>query len=236
MELKGAAVVLTGGAKGLGAALARELASRGAQVLISDIDGADLSDLGIELDMPTMHCNVTDREQVVALGRAAMEEWGKIDLWLNNAGVWMPYTPAENTDFNKAHMLVEVNYFGLAYGMLEAVKHMRERGEGVICNTLSVRSLKGKALGAAYSASKFAAEGFTQAVRDEVKEGGIRVVGVYPYRIKTELFGENKHADYDQSIEPSDVARIILDNLAEGEPAERVEIWKPDDVRKVQTV
>ncbi|MHB1086690.1 MAG: SDR family NAD(P)-dependent oxidoreductase [Minisyncoccota bacterium] len=236
MELKDAKVVLTGGARGLGAALARELVAHGAHVLISDIDSTDLSDLGVELDMPTMHCNVTEREQVEALGRAAIEEWGKIDLWINNAGIWMPYSPAENIDFGRAHQLVEVNYFGLAYGMLEAVKHMRERKSGIILNTISVRALKGKALGAAYSASKFAAEGFTQAVRDEVKDSGIRVLGVYPYRIKTGLFGENKHADYEQSMDPADVAKIIVDNLREEEPAEHVEIWKSDDVRKKQTV
>src|SRR3989338_6608756 len=119
MELRGATCVLTGGARGLGAEIARGLTKRGAQILISDIDSTDLSDLGTELESPTMHCNVTDRDQVEALGRAAMDEWGKIDLWINNAGVWMPYVPAENIDFNKARMLVEVNYFGLAYGMLE---------------------------------------------------------------------------------------------------------------------
>lgn len=236
MKLKGAKVVLTGGARGLGAALARDLVERGAQVLISDIDSADLTDLGIELDMPTMHCNVTEREQVEALGRAAMDEWGGIDLWINNAGVWMPYVPAENIDFGRAHQLIEVNYFGVAYGMLEAVKHMRGKSKGIICNTLSVRSLKGKALGAAYSASKFAAEGFTQAVRDELKDTGIQIVGVYPYRIKTGLFGENKHEDYETSMEPADVAKIMLDNLASDEPAEHVEIWKADDVRKKQSV
>lgn len=230
MQLKDASVVLTGGARGLGAAIARELAQRGAQVLISDIDSTDLSDLGIELDMPTMHCNVTERDQVEALGRAAMEEWGKIDIWLNNAGVWTAYTPVENVDFNKAHQLIEVNYFGTAYGMVEAVKHMREKG-GIINNILSVRALKGKALGAVYSASKFAAEGFTQAVRDEVKDAAIKVVGVYPYRIKTGLFGEDKHDDYEQSMEPADVARIVVDNLAKEAPAEHVEIWKADDVR-----
>ena len=236
MELKNAAVVLTGGARGLGAALARELTHRGAHVLISDIDSTDLTDLGVELDSPTMHCNVTDREQVEALGRAAIDEWGAIDIWINNAGIWMPYAPAENIDFGRAHQLIEVNYFGLAYGMLEAIKHMRERKSGVILNTISVRALKGKALGAAYSASKFAAEGFTQSVRDEVKESDIRVIGVYPYRIKTGLFGENKHEDYDQSMEPADVAKIIVDNLAKREPAEHVEIWKADDVRTKQTV
>lgn len=231
MELKAAKVVLTGGARGLGAEIARALVSRGAQVLISDLDSVDLSDLGIELDMPTMHCNVTDRDQVEALGRAAMEEWGRIDLWINNAGVWTPYTPVENVDFNKAHQLVEVNYFGTAYGMVEAIKHMREQGSGIILNILSVRSLKGKALGAVYSASKFAAEGFTQAVRDEVKGTGISVIGVYPYRIKTNLFGDNKHDDYETSMEPSDVARIVIENLEQETPARHVEIWKADDVR-----
>lgn len=231
MELKDAKVVLTGGARGLGAEIARALVARGAQVLISDLDCVELSDLGIELDMPTMHCDVTDRDQVEALGRAAMEEWGRIDLWINNAGVWMPYSPVENVDFNKAHQLVEVNYFGTAYGMVEAIKHMREKGSGVILNILSVRSLKGKALGAAYSASKFAAEGFTQAVRDEVKDSGIKVVGVYPYRIKTTLFGENKHEDYATSMEPTDVANIVLDNVALESPAQHQEIWKADDVR-----
>lgn len=231
MELKDAKVVLTGGARGLGAEIARALVARGAQVLISDLDSVELSDLGIELDMATMHCDVTDRDQVEALGRAAMEEWGRIDFWINNAGVWTPYTPVENVDFNKAHQLIEVNYFGTAYGMVEAIKHMREKGSGIILNILSVRSLKGKALGAAYSASKFAAEGFTQAVRDEVKDTGIKVIGVYPYRIKTALFGDNKHDDYETSMEPQDVARIVLDNLAQEQPAEHQEIWKADDVR-----
>lgn len=236
MRFEEAKCVITGGARGLGAAIARDLVSRGAQVLISDIDSTDLSDLGVELDMPTMHCNVTEREQVVALGRAAMDEWGRIDLWINNAGVWTAYTPVENADFNKAHQLIEVNYFGLAYGMVEALKHMRGKKSGIIQNILSVRSLKGKALGSVYSASKFAAEGFTQAVRDEVRDSGVAVVGAYPYRIKTGLFGEDKHEDYEQSMEPADVAKILVDNLSKEEPAEHIEIWKSDDVRTKQVV
>lgn len=232
MELNKSVCVITGAARGLGAALSREFVARGAQVVLSDIDSADLSDLGVELDMPTMHCNVTDREQVQALGRAAIDEYGKIDIWLNNAGVWMPYAPVQNLDFNKVRQLMEVNYFGLAYGMTEAMKHMVVQKSGIIANILSVRALKGKALGAAYSASKFAAEGFTQAVRDELKNSGIRVIGFYPYRIKTTLFGEDKHEDYEQSMEPTDVARVIVDNLAENNPSEHMEIWSMGDIRK----
>ena len=234
MKINGASVVITGAARGLGAALARELVAHGAHVLLSDIDNTDLAELGSELASPTMHCDVTKREEVEALGRAAMEKFGKIDIWLNNAGVWIPYAPVAELDMSKAKQLVDVNYFGTAFGMLEAIRHMRDGG--LIVNILSVRSLKGKALGAAYSASKFAAEGFTQAVREELKDTGIRVVGVYPYRIKTTLFGENKHEDYATSMEPADVAKIIVDELATDEPAEHVEIWKVDDVRKIQKV
>lgn len=235
MKLNGASAVLTGAARGLGAELARELVVRGARVVLSDIDGSDLQDLAIELDMPSMHCNVTDREQVIALGRAAMDEFGKIDLWINNAGIWMPYVTAEEADMNRAHLLMEVNYFGLAYGMIEAMKHMRTSG-GIILNTLSVRSLKGKALGAAYSASKFAAEGFTQAVRDELKDTNVKVIGAYPYRMKTGLFGDDKHEDYDQSMEAKDVTKIMLDNLEKENPAERIEIWSDTDIRETEVV
>lgn len=231
MNLANKTVVITGAARGLGAEIARAVTSHGANMVLSDIDGIDLREIGNALGMPTLHCNVTDRDQVEALGRFAVDTFGAIDVWINNAGIWMPYMPAENIDFGKAHQLMEVNYFGLAYGMLEAVKHMRGRNEGTIVNILSVRSLKGKALGAAYSASKFAAEGFTQAVRDELKDTGIKVLGVYPYRMKTGLFGEHKHEDYASSMEPADVARIIVENLAKEQPAEHVEIWSADDVR-----
>ncbi len=236
MKLEGATCVLTGGARGLGAGLARELVSRGGRVLISDIDCTELQDLGIELDSPTMHCNVTDREQVEALGRAAMEEWGTIDLWINNAGIWLANASVEDTDFNQAQRLLDVNYFGMAYGMAEAVKHMRGKNSGVILNTLSVRSLKARALGGPYAASKFAAEGFTQAVREELRDTGIKVVGLYPYRMKTELFKGVTYKDYDSYMDPAEVAKIILDNIEEPEPAERVEVWALDDVRITKTV
>lgn len=231
MELQKASCVVTGAGRGLGEQLARELVARSAQVLLSDIERSEVQNVAAELGMQAMHCDVTDREQVENLARAAVAHAGGIDLWINNAGLWMQYLPAENTDFNKAHQLMEVNYFGLAYGMLEAIKHMRGKNAGIIANVLSVRALKGKALGASYSASKFAAEGFTQAVRDELADSGIAVVNVYPYRIKTGLFGEHKHEDYDTSMEPADVAKIIVENLSLENPPEHIEIWSPTDIR-----
>ncbi len=232
MDLKDKVVVITGAARGLGAQIARTLAARGARIVISDIDSPDLQDLAKELDATPVHCNVTDREQVMALGRAAIDAYGTIDIWINNAGIWTAYTPVDTVDFGRAHLLMEVNYFGLAYGMIEAINHMKPRGSGIILNILSVRALKGKALGAVYSASKFAAEGFTQAVRDELQDTGISVIGVYPYRMKTGLFGDDKHGDYETSMEPKDVAQIVVDNLTAENPSQHVEIWSASDIRK----
>jgi NAD(P)-dependent dehydrogenase (short-subunit alcohol dehydrogenase family) len=229
MQLQDRVCVITGAARGLGAAIVRDLHARGARVLVSDIEEATLEEMK-KLGVETMRCNVTDREQVVALGRAAIERFGRIDVWINNAGIWSPYVKALETDMNRAHLLMDVNYFGTAYGMLEALKHMEGR-EGIICNILSVRSLKGKSMAGAYCASKFAAEGFTQAVRDEMQDSEVRIIGIYPYRMKTELFGENKHADYDASMEPEHVAQIIVDNLAKDMPSDHVEIWSHSDIR-----
>ena len=231
MNLKTAVCVITGAGRGLGKSLAKELRNRGAKLMLGDIDMDNLRQVAKELGASALHCDVAKQRDVGMLAENAMELYGRIDIWINNAGIWMPYGLVEEIDFNRARALIEVNYFGLAYGTIAAVKRMRPVGSGCIVNIISVRALAGKAMAAGYSASKFAAEGFTQAVREELKGAGLRVIGIYPHRIKTELFGNNKHADYESSMNPDDVARVIIDNLATDNPSEHVQIWSHDDVR-----
>lgn len=232
MKLAGTSCVITGAARGLGAALAREARVCGMNAYLSDIDGKDLRELADELHMPAAHCDVTNHGEVRRLAQAARKKFGSVDVWINNAGVWMPYTSAETLDFARAHKLMEVNYFGLAHSTVEAMKIMRRQKRGIIVNILSVRALQGKALGAAYSASKFAAEGFTQAIRGELEGSGVSVINIYPYRIKTTLFGQNKHEDYATSMEPSDVARVVFKNLTGKKPSTHLEIWGMKDIRR----
>ena len=231
MQLTGAVCVITGGSRGLGKCLASELKKRGAKVVVGDLESDDMRSTLKELETPGLHCDVTEQAHVEALAQEAIKHYDRIDLWINNAGIWMPYGPVEELDFKRARALMEVNYFGLAHGTVEALKVMRAQGSGIVVNMISVRGLEGKGLAAGYSASKFAAEGFTQAVRFETAGSGVSIVGVYPYRMKTGLFGENKHADYDSSMEPQEVAEIIIENLAQEDPAEHVEIWGSDDIR-----
>lgn len=233
MKLDGKICVITGGGKGLGKHLAEACRARGAKVVIGDLQGPDLDATITQLQAEGIACDVTEKDEVEALARKALDTHGRIDIWINNAGIWMPYAPVVDINFARARALMEVNFFGLAHGTVEALKHIpsNEQG-GSIVNMISVRGLEGKALAAGYSASKFAAEGFTQAVRSEYADKKVNVIGVYPYRMKTELFGDNKHGDYDTSMEPAEVARTVLDNLEEECPAEHLEIWATDDIRK----
>jgi NAD(P)-dependent dehydrogenase (short-subunit alcohol dehydrogenase family) len=231
MQLKDAVCVVTGASRGLGKCLASDLKSRGAKVVVGDIESDDLRTTIAELEAPGLHCDVTEREHVEALANEALKHYGRLDVWINNAGIWMPYGPVTELDFVRARALMEVNFFGLAHGTVEALTVMKKSGKGVVVNMISVRGLEGKGLAAGYSASKFAAEGFTQAVRAECAGSDIHVVGVYPYRMKTGLFGDNKHADYESSMEPSEVARIVIDNIVLEDPAEHLEIWGDNDIR-----
>lgn len=233
MKLKNAVCVITGAGRGLGKCLAKELNNRGAKLVLSDLDSDDLRNVARELNASASHCDVTEERHVEKLAEEAMKKYGQIDIWINNAGIWMPYCKVEEIDFKRARALMEVNYFGLAHGTIAAIKRMRPVDNGIIINIISVRGLAGKPMAASYSASKFAAEGFTQAVRGELAGTNLQVIGIYPHRIKTELFDNNKHADYESSMEPSDVAHVIIENLAADNPAEHLEIWSNDDVRKI---
>lgn len=232
MKLQNAVCVITGGSRGLGKHMAALCKARGAKVVIGDLESDDLYTTTAQLDACGVRCDVTEQLQVEELANEAIQRYGKIDIWINNAGIWMPYASVAELDFKRTRALMEVNFFGLAHGTVEALKHVSKTG-GAIVNMISVRGLEGKAYAAGYSASKFAAEGFTQAVQHELWEADspVHVVGVYPYRMKTELFGDNKHADYESSMEPADVARIVIDNLEQTTPAYHVEIWSPNDIR-----
>lgn len=236
MNIQDSVTVITGGSQGLGAMLARDVARRGGRVIVADIHSESLHALAAEIGADAVECDVRDQDAVKKLAAEAIERYGRIDLWINNAGIWMPYMPAEEIDMTTARNMIDVNYFGVAHGTIEAKKQMKEQNSGIILNVLSVRALAGKERAAAYCASKFAAEGFTQSVRRELDGCDVRVVGAYPYRMKTKLFGADPHDDYADSMEPMDVARIILDEISLADPADHIEIWSPDDIRRISRV
>jgi 3-oxoacyl-[acyl-carrier protein] reductase len=218
MELKGAAVVITGASRGLGKELARAFVAAGSHAAISGKPGAELDAAAVELGCIAIPADVTDEAQVNSLAQHAIAQLGRIDVWVNNAGLWAPHAPIEQQDVARVREMVDVNFFGSFFGCRAAASAMRQQGSGAIVNIVSAAALAGKPDETGYSSSKFAVRGLTEALDEELAPAGIAVVGVYTDRMKTGLFGSEQPADYDSYLDPADVASRIVQNLQHPQP------------------
>lgn len=218
MNLTDAVVVITGAGKGLGRAIALAFKEEEAQLVVSShpSDGS-LSEVAQEIAGRPVIADVTKEIEVRRLAQATIEQFGRIDVWVNNAGIWIPHAPFEEVDFERVHELIEVNLFGTMYGSREALVQMKKQASGTIVNIISASGLEPHAFSAAYCASKYAASGFTKSLRQEVEEAGVTVIGVYPGRMKTALFDEVKPDDYETYLDPTTVAQAIVKNLMQEE-------------------
>ncbi|TSC91985.1 MAG: 3-oxoacyl-[acyl-carrier protein] reductase [Parcubacteria group bacterium Licking1014_17] len=185
----------------------------GAQVILSDFSVDQLNETAAKIGATPVAADVSKEQDIINLASAAVGKFDRIDVWINNAGIWMPHTPAEEMDLNKVRKMFDVNIFGTIYGSISAIKQMKHQGSGVIVNIISASALEGRPLSSGYCASKFAVSGFTKSIREELRQSGIKVIGIYPDKMKTGLFNENKPADYDSYLSPEYVANRIVVNL-----------------------
>lgn len=224
MELKNKVVIITGGTKGLGRSLALSLEKEGSFVVVCAKNEDRFIDLpntilGIKAD-------VTKEEDLNNLLKIVLDKFGKVDIWINNAGIWLPHLPIEEVDWKRAHDLIEVNLFGTVYGSKVALAQMRKQGLGIIINILSTSALEGKINETAYCSSKFAAMGFTKSLQKEVDGNNIKVIAIYPGRMKTDLFNECMPENYNECMSPEDVSSIIVENLKKEKPEQELIIQK----------
>lgn len=211
-------VVITGGGSGLGRALALEYKKRGDTVVIAGNNEEQLNDVAREAGLVAIRTDVTEEAEVHALKERVVHDYGRIDVWVNNAGIWTPHGPIETMNTVRMKALFSVNTFGLIYGSREALIQMRLQGEGTILNVISVSALSPRPQSAAYSATKWATRGFTEALRAECAGSGIRVAAVYPGRMDTALFqGTVSDAERATYLKPEAVARTVVDALNDSE-------------------
>jgi NAD(P)-dependent dehydrogenase (short-subunit alcohol dehydrogenase family) len=197
LELRDAAVLITGGSRGLGLILAREFGRQGARVAICARDAADLerasADLGARgTTAVALPCDVTDRGQVDAMVATASRELGTIDVLVNNAGVIQvgPVATMTVEDFEAA---MATNFWGAVYTTLAALPVMRAAGRGRIVNIGSIGGKISVPHLLPYSASKFALVGFSEGLRAELAPTGILVTTVCPGLMRT---GSPRNADF----------------------------------------
>ena len=185
-----------------------ELARRGARVAIGDLNGdeAEVAAAAIGGDALGLALDVTDRDAFERFLDAAIERLGALDVVVNNAGIMIVGALADARP-GAAAKVIDVNVSGVLYGMQLAIPRLRSGGQ--IVNVVSSSAWIAPPALATYAASKHAARGLTDAVRDEVRRAGIAVTGVYPGVVDTDLAVGTKAARGSKMISPTDVAEAI---------------------------
>lgn len=191
MRLAGKIALITGGARGMGAAHARAFVAEGASVAITDIRAEEGEKLAAELGDAARFYehDVVDEAAWNSVVAATENELGPISVLVNNAGTAV-YMPLELTPLDEYRRIVDINQTACFLGMKAAVPSLRRAGGGSIINVSSVAGVSGPPLTVAYSASKWAVVGMTKVAAKELGPDGIRVNAIHPGVIETAIFDE----------------------------------------------
>lgn len=227
MQWHGAVVAVTGASRGIGEAVARAVTRRGARVgLMARSEDAlarlldDLNGRGVAVTV-----DVTDPHQVTAAIDRITDTLGPIDVLVNNAGVGA-YGPVATTDLETFERLMRVNYLGTVYATKAVLPAMLSRSSGVVVTVASVAGRMAAPLEAAYSASKFAVVGFSEALAAEVAPRGVRVALVNPGPVATGFFEARGHPyarRFPRPISAEAVAAAVVSAVERG----RHEVFVP---------
>ena len=180
-----------------------------------------------EIGVYGIQTDVTKEKDVVLLAKHVIARFGRIDIWINNAGIWLPHGPIEEASMSRAHDLFEVNFFGTVYGARAALSYMKKAGSGSIVNIITTSALEGRPFSSMYSSSKWAVRGFSEALKGELVGTKLRVINVYPGGMKTHFFDEHKPEQYDSYMAPEFVAQKIVENLERALPHEELILKRP---------
>jgi NAD(P)-dependent dehydrogenase (short-subunit alcohol dehydrogenase family) len=196
-DLRGRIALVTGGSRGLGLILARELAQAGARVAICGRDvttldraRADLERRGAEVLV--VPCDVTVRHDVEGLVRTVRDRLGPVDVLVNNAGT-ISMGPVDAMSIEDFQATMATNFWGPLHAILAVLPEMRQRGDGRIANIASIGGKISVPHLLPYSASKFALVGLSEGLRAELAKDGIRVITICPGLMRT---GSPRHATF----------------------------------------
>jgi 2-dehydro-3-deoxy-L-rhamnonate dehydrogenase (NAD+) len=222
IDLKGRVAVVTGGARGIGYAVAERVLRSGGAVALWDIDAAKLKDACEQLSglgaVAKCSLDLTEDSAVQAATQATVARFGKIDILINNAGITGGNAPTWELDPKAWRRVIEVNLVAPYLTSRSIVPLMRERGYGRIVNVASVAGKEGNPNASHYSASKAGLIGLTKSLAKELATQGILVNCVTPAVAKTDLFSQmtQQHIDYmlakipmNRFVEPNEIAATV---------------------------
>ena len=231
MNLNHKTAIVTGGTKGIGGGIAEALIREGVSVCISARDQDEVDRAVKELNGSKagramgLVCDVRRHDQVAALIDHTVKELGGLDILINNAGVGS-FETVEQTSPEDFRAVLETNLFGVFYCCHEAIPQMKQRGGGYIINVSSLAGANPHPRMAAYNASKFGLNGFSEALMQEVRHDNIKVSYIMPGSVNTEFGGDSPNDEKSWQLTPADIARVVIDLLHHDDRAlpSRVEI------------
>jgi 3-oxoacyl-[acyl-carrier protein] reductase len=224
LPLEGKAALVTGASRGLGRALAIELAQRGANLILASRDENDLAQTAQianskrRVEILIQACDVGSLEQVEALAAESQQAFGGLDILINNAGLGRAALVADSNP-EDAELMIRVNLWGLYLVTRACLPLMKDR-KGWVVNISSVAAINPSPGFAVYAATKAAVSSFSQSLRQELRHDGVRVMNVSPGMMETDFFkGFTKDGkapvptDAGPLLQSTEAARAIVDTL-----------------------
>jgi meso-butanediol dehydrogenase/(S,S)-butanediol dehydrogenase/diacetyl reductase len=211
MRFQDKVVIITGGASGIGLAIAKRLASEGARIVLADINQAALDAAVPQVQQagspgvwPSI-CNVADENQVIATVQGALAQYGRLDVIVNNAGL-MQFKALEQLTGDDWLRILNVDLLGAFYFTKQAFLHMKPGGN--VVNVASIHAIETEPLVAPYAAAKAAVLSLTRSSAIEGKPKGLRINAVLPGAIDTPMLWDNPNVKSGvEKINPADVGK-----------------------------
>jgi 3-oxoacyl-[acyl-carrier protein] reductase len=212
-QLSGKVAVVTGGTRGIGRGITSKLVELDAHVILTGTNAKNAAQAASEIcpdrqKCEGLACDVTDLSSVIALGKSARDKYGRIDILVNNAGVGGPASLLHEFEPSAWDRIFSTNVRGVFYMMRAFVPLMILSGGGDIINISSLAGKNPLPRGAAYSASKWALNGLTYSVAEELRQHNIRVSVVCPGSVDTD-FSPHTGKSPERMLLPEDVAHVV---------------------------
>lgn len=215
------AAVITGGTKGIGLAIAESLLRNGTSVFICGRGKRDLAAALDRLraigDAAGETCDVRSEDQVRQMLEEAERVFGGVDILVNNAGIGIMGKTVEEISGDEFRQTIETNLLGVFYACHHAIPMMKRRGGGYIFNISSLAGQNAHPRMAAYNASKFGLNGFSEALMQEVRQDNIKVSYICPGSVNTYFGGDTPSDDKAWQLQPEDIAQTVI-SLLEMDP------------------
>ena len=231
IDLAESVVLITGGGRGIGRATGAAFAAHGASICLADLDLPVAQEAAVEVGGSAFGVDVTSRESFQRCVADVTEQFGRIDVLVNNAGV-MPLGGFLDEPDTLSATTLDVNVWGLIHGMRLVLPAMIEQGRGHVVNVASMAGKFPVPGMAVYNASKFAARGLSLAVREEIAGTGVSVSAVLPSAVRTDLASGVQLGHGMPTVGPEQVARAIVGTVR----TRRAEIPVPGYLRLLDLV